>query len=210
MVLPWRAVEAMHWQVGEVEMARRAGVVPFTLANVGTSNTSGSRRSHLTRGHTNSRSGSQSQGVMRYEAGHMVPPPGQMAPARRDDILVRPPPMPPDATGQPQMADLGPPQGLAPLHLPAAQGHGGGFLPGIAELTTGMSPYSTPAYSAGMHSVSPVHSSGESPYGPGLPYNPAVDPSSSFKRSASPGFGYASRQRHMDPRQDVARRELMP
>ena len=30
--IPWRAAEAMHWQLGEVDMARRAGVVPFSLA----------------------------------------------------------------------------------------------------------------------------------------------------------------------------------
>ncbi|KAL9110875.1 MAG: hypothetical protein Q9227_004675 [Pyrenula ochraceoflavens] len=34
--IPWRAAEAMHWQLGEAEMARRAGVVPFTLANTST------------------------------------------------------------------------------------------------------------------------------------------------------------------------------
>ncbi|KAI9788999.1 MAG: hypothetical protein M1833_002786 [Piccolia ochrophora] len=33
MTLPWRAVEAMHWQLGEHEMARRAGVVPFSIAS---------------------------------------------------------------------------------------------------------------------------------------------------------------------------------
>lgn len=33
MGMPWRAVEAMHWQLGEHEMARRAGVTPFILAN---------------------------------------------------------------------------------------------------------------------------------------------------------------------------------
>jgi hypothetical protein len=33
MAIPWRAAEAMHWQMGEHEMARRAGVTPFTLAN---------------------------------------------------------------------------------------------------------------------------------------------------------------------------------
>ena len=31
MTIPWRAAEAMHWQMGENEMARRAGVVPFAL-----------------------------------------------------------------------------------------------------------------------------------------------------------------------------------
>ncbi|KAL2401683.1 hypothetical protein ABEF93_007878 [Exophiala dermatitidis] len=34
MAMPWRAVEAMHWQMGEHEMAKRAGVTPFSLANV--------------------------------------------------------------------------------------------------------------------------------------------------------------------------------
>ena len=33
MALPWRAIEAMHWQIGEQEMARRAGVTPFSLAH---------------------------------------------------------------------------------------------------------------------------------------------------------------------------------
>jgi hypothetical protein len=31
--LPWRAAEAKHWQMGELEMARRAGVTAFTLSN---------------------------------------------------------------------------------------------------------------------------------------------------------------------------------
>src|SRR5271154_637393 len=36
MSIPWRAAEAMHWQMGEQEMARRAGVTPFSLtANSG-------------------------------------------------------------------------------------------------------------------------------------------------------------------------------
>ena len=30
--VPWRAAEGMHWQLGEIEMARRAGVVPFSMA----------------------------------------------------------------------------------------------------------------------------------------------------------------------------------
>ncbi|RYO93802.1 hypothetical protein DL764_007921 [Monosporascus ibericus] len=31
MAIPWRAAEAMHWQLGEHDMARRAGVTPFSL-----------------------------------------------------------------------------------------------------------------------------------------------------------------------------------
>ena len=34
MSIPWRAAEAMHWQLGEQDMARRAGVVPFSLSSV--------------------------------------------------------------------------------------------------------------------------------------------------------------------------------
>ncbi len=30
--VPWRAAEAMHWYLGEQEIARRAGVTPFTMA----------------------------------------------------------------------------------------------------------------------------------------------------------------------------------
>ncbi|KKY28849.1 putative myb dna-binding domain protein [Phaeomoniella chlamydospora] len=33
MSIPWRAAEAMHWQLGEQEMAKRAGVQPFSLSN---------------------------------------------------------------------------------------------------------------------------------------------------------------------------------
>ncbi|KAK5188076.1 hypothetical protein LTR92_011761, partial [Exophiala xenobiotica] len=32
MAMPWRAVEAMHWLMGEHEMAKRAGVTPFSLS----------------------------------------------------------------------------------------------------------------------------------------------------------------------------------
>lgn len=31
MAIPWRAAEAMHWNIGESDMARRAGVTPFSL-----------------------------------------------------------------------------------------------------------------------------------------------------------------------------------
>ncbi|KAI5800300.1 hypothetical protein DFH27DRAFT_463861, partial [Peziza echinospora] len=33
MKIPWRAAEAMHWQLGEEDMARRAGTVPFSLSS---------------------------------------------------------------------------------------------------------------------------------------------------------------------------------
>ncbi|MCJ1307343.1 hypothetical protein MMC25_000989 [Agyrium rufum] len=39
--IPWRAAEAMHWQLGEVEMARRAGVTPFSLTSSANSTSTG-------------------------------------------------------------------------------------------------------------------------------------------------------------------------
>ena len=40
MAIPWRAAEAMHWQMGENDMARRAGVTPFTLTNANSNSVS--------------------------------------------------------------------------------------------------------------------------------------------------------------------------
>lgn len=34
MEIPWRSAEAMHWKLGEQDMARRAGVTPFSLSAV--------------------------------------------------------------------------------------------------------------------------------------------------------------------------------
>jgi len=33
MTVPWRAAEAMHWQIGEQDMARRAGITAFSLSS---------------------------------------------------------------------------------------------------------------------------------------------------------------------------------
>jgi hypothetical protein len=44
MAIPWRAAEAMHWQLGEQEMARRAGVVPFSLTSAALENAPKGRR----------------------------------------------------------------------------------------------------------------------------------------------------------------------
>lgn len=62
MAIPWRAAEAMHWQMGEHEMARRAGVTPFTLANVGSnSNLAPSRLQNRQPPTSRSRAGSGPQ-----------------------------------------------------------------------------------------------------------------------------------------------------
>ncbi|KUI60673.1 Transcriptional activator Myb [Cytospora mali] len=61
MQVPWRAAEAMHWQLGETDMARRAGVVPFSLSSVNVAqdanvNNNINNRQSPTRGHVHSQS----------------------------------------------------------------------------------------------------------------------------------------------------------
>jgi hypothetical protein len=44
--MPWRAAEAMHWQLGDAEMARRAGVTTFSLQPTNPNVLSDIRRQH--------------------------------------------------------------------------------------------------------------------------------------------------------------------
>lgn len=85
MEIPWRAAEAMHWQMGENEMARRAGVTPFTLTNTSTNSTATSRMNPrngpiVRTGHEAPRSyGQQLPSLAELTAGlpaHSQPPPG--------------------------------------------------------------------------------------------------------------------------------------
>ncbi|KAL2160216.1 hypothetical protein VTH06DRAFT_1389 [Thermothelomyces fergusii] len=243
MQVPWRAAEAMHWQLGEAEMARRAGVVPFSL-NMTSNEPQGSttqRRISPTRGH---HAQSHSQGSLPPEfsglpsphhtrvpsgpgPGH-APPPPQIPPiipppspssagsrplsSRRDSLPPRPPPFGPPLS---EMSDYG--YSLAPItanplihggRVPgggasgeraiatssSSNGGGGGggvLLPSLAELTTGITPYSTPAYMPGSSQQqpryqpqqnlpttnSPVHSSATASPGPsGTLLLPALAP----------------------------------
>ncbi|KAK0706836.1 hypothetical protein B0T26DRAFT_680460 [Lasiosphaeria miniovina] len=215
MQVPWRAAEAMHWQLGEADMARRAGVVPFSL-NMTPADPQGSQRSSPSRGHAHS----QSQGSLprdmsgmpspRYSRGPttpLIPPPlssGRPLAARRESMPPRPSYGPPDPSDYGYGAP-GPAFGLAPIQTGNIGQGRGGMLPSVAELTTGVSPYSTPAYSMGVPSASPVHSATASP-GPLLPslssYSP-LEPGGA-KRRASPDMGAreTSRRRHLYPRQD--------
>lgn len=252
MAVPWRAAEAMHWQLGEADMARRAGTVPFSLTTVNVEAPHASHRASPSRGHAHS----QSQGSLPREMGAPSPRYGRGGPppvmhhgmglppqggrplaARRESIPDRPPPPPsiPPSMGH---APLGPndslalaalggpghhPQGLAPIQAqPLARGGGGGMLPGLHELTTGVSPYSTPAYAmgpGGIQAASPVPSQTASP-GPGpmlpaLGNYPSLPPpleASGSKRRASPpdvGSRETSRRRHHDPRHDDPERRRM-
>jgi len=101
--------------------------------------------------------------------------------------------------GEPSYYGQGGP-GLAPIQPGPHQGRGG-MLPGVAELTTGISPYMTPAYSMGMTTTSPGPSQTASPgpVGPGMGY---LDPSAG-KRRASPDSGQRDMRRpQFDPRYD--------
>ncbi|KAL1909333.1 hypothetical protein Sste5344_004728 [Sporothrix stenoceras] len=74
MQVPWRAAEAMHWQLGEADMARRAGVTPFSLtATTIEASSSGHHRrspSHLSyQQHPQAHGHHHSQGGFRPDTG---------------------------------------------------------------------------------------------------------------------------------------------
>lgn len=131
-------------------MARRAGVIPFSLAAASVENGSGGQRNSPARSHSHS----QSHGSMARDARVSSPrsmysrgqpmanvPAGRTIVSRRESIPQPPPP-------PPMGPDLGevhyvPGPGLPPIqNQPQPRA---GMLPGVAELTTGMSPYTTPA-----------------------------------------------------------------
>lgn len=60
MQLPWRAAEAMHWQIGEMEMAQRANVPVFHLAGQPASNPSHANTMSQARTHSTSPSSGNS------------------------------------------------------------------------------------------------------------------------------------------------------
>jgi hypothetical protein len=222
MQVPWRAAEAMHWQLGEADMARRAGVTPFSLQPGGPEGKQpyhrtpeGKQPYHRTSpsdGHSPQYGGgpSHAAGSPHYgrtpvmmDISARLPPPGHGASvvpppphanvalptlaARRDSIPRRHyqyqhhlrPPSPDDAYSVPGST-------LPPIQPGAAvQGHGrAGALPGVVELTTGISPYSTPAYSLSLPTASPAASGTASP-GP-VPSGQSLPPLSSYYRQPSP------------------------
>ena len=153
MAVPWRAAEAMHWQLGENDMARRAGVVPFSLSSVTLDPPPSAQHSSPARGHSHSLSHSGSMGsssrisraastqssgsIGRGSASHH-PQPARTIAARRESTPRSIPPPSPGA-----LAAIG--GGMMDL----SRG-GGHMLPSVAELTTGVSPYSAPAYATTM------------------------------------------------------------
>ncbi|KAG7103207.1 hypothetical protein HYQ44_017295 [Verticillium longisporum] len=148
MAVPWRAAEAMHWQLGEADIARRNGVTPFSLAAVNVeqpqqsqpplaARNSPSRQQHH---HHHHHAHSHSQGSIAPPPQARFPRAGGYSPltgSRRRESL--PPPPPPQVMQQlHQLHEPGP--GLAPIQSRVGAGGGiggGGALPGLAELTTG-------------------------------------------------------------------------
>lgn len=162
LAVPWRAAEAMHWQLGEADMARRAGVVPFSLAavNVESGNRSAPPRAnmHYQAPDTTTRSRPMTPPSPRtlYSRHASVSSlPGQIS---RVDNVGAAPPLPPPPPPLPPPAGSGPMvhgsiaehgefyysgTGLAPIQH-QGQPRNPGPLPSLAELTTGVSPYTGP------------------------------------------------------------------
>ncbi|KAF4627486.1 hypothetical protein G7Y89_g10668 [Cudoniella acicularis] len=200
MAVPWRAAEAMHWQLGEADMARRAGVVPFSLSSVTLDAPPAGHRSSPTRGHSHSQSHSsaigssssgarfgrpataqspQSSGGGRGSAG---PPSARTIAARRESTPRSvPPPSPSDGMA---LAAIG-------SGMTMGMGRGGPLLPSVAEMTTGVSPYSAPAYSHAMSMPMPLSGGGYQSPGPGpmLPGVGSMTPRPEGKRRGSPDMG---------------------
>lgn len=190
--VPWRAAEAMHWQLGEAEMARRAGVVPFSLAAI---NVEGGHRTQTSRGHAPS----QSQGAVPREITTLSPSrslysrpvtgtAGHRAIPRRETISAPlPAPVPPQLAQPPAMghepADTfyrGP--GLAPIqHQPT--GRNTGLLPSVAELT-GVSPHHPPVGTPG--TTPHVISGAQREYFPPVPPYPVAGASNKKRRLSFP------------------------
>jgi hypothetical protein len=206
MAVPWRAAEAMHWQLGEADMARRAGVVPFSLSSVTLDNPPPGNRSSPTRGHTHSQShssiisGTGSSSGSRYSrpttshshsssrgSGSNT---GRSIAARRDSTpRTVHPASPNDGLA---LAAMG---GGLPMGM-GRGGHGGQMLPSVAELTTGVSPYNTPAYTVSMPMSMPYGYTTQSPLLPAIG-SMGGGARQETKRRASPDLGprETSRQR---------------
>jgi hypothetical protein len=198
LVIPWRAVEAMHWRLGEQEMAQRAGVVPFSSSipsaegapspvnpaspsrghshsqslssNISASGSTGSRYNRP----TSSQSGSTSM-TSRGSGGVST----RSIAARRDNAPRLAPPTSPDDARQ--FAAIG--RGMS-----IGLGRGGPILPSVAEMTTGVSAYNTAAYAMSM-----PPGGGYSTPGPLLPSIgtigvPPIKPE--VKMMASPAVGH--------------------
>jgi hypothetical protein len=220
MAVPWRAAEAMHWQLGEADMARRAGVVPFSLSSVNMDTNSSGQRTSPIRGHAHSQShssvlsGSGSSGsrysrpISSHSAhgsvrGSSVGSARALAARRESTPRSVPPTSPSDGIA---LAQIG--SGM-PMGIGMGMGMGRGMqgmqmLPSVAEMTTGVSPYNTPAYAMSMPMGTGYSSPGSYSSSPG-PLLPAIGMMGMNHRSMGDGKRRASPD--VGPRESSRRRQ---
>ncbi|EED15055.1 MYB DNA-binding domain protein [Talaromyces stipitatus ATCC 10500] len=134
MAIPWRAAEAMHWQLGEQEMARRAGVVPFSLSS-GSSIEPAPKLRRNTTTTVMPRLRRQSMSVAGVSQRSM-PPPHPLAIPQGMPLQGLPPQLLPPAHHPP-------PPLPQPQPLPQGQSQGQPQLPSVEELTAGVPAYSS-------------------------------------------------------------------
>jgi hypothetical protein len=156
MAVPWRAAEAMHWQLGEKDMAHRAGVAPFPLSIV--VDTPLGRRYSPSQSHSGNLSGS-GPSSSRYDrlnrrSGLSL---GRTITARRDSM---PRSVPPPLNDGLKLAAIGGRGIGVPVGVGIGRGEQSQLLPSVAEMTTGVRPYSPPAYTMAMPTESGYTSSG--------------------------------------------------
>ncbi|RDL38502.1 uncharacterized protein BP5553_02842 [Venustampulla echinocandica] len=194
MAVPWRAAEAMHWQLGEADMARRAGVVPFSLSNVALEAPPSGHRSSPNRGHSHSQSHSSSVGSSSSASRFGGPATVQSSSTGGRGTAVASSSRTISAGRESTPRSVPPPspgEGLALAALGGGgmmmgMGRGGApLLPSVAEMTTGVSPYSPPAYATSM----PTSGGGYSSPGPLLPPVGSMAPRPEGKRQRSPEMG---------------------
>ncbi|KAI1388765.1 uncharacterized protein F4822DRAFT_429380 [Hypoxylon trugodes] len=159
MEIPWKAAESMHWKLGETDMAARAGVTKtFPLKTEAEGSQNGTRTSpRHAHSHSQGNISRDATTPRGYGRGGTSSLNGPLA-SRREavpNLSLYPKPIT-DNYGY--HAPHGMP--LAPLKNQPTRP---GMLPGVAELTTGASPYSTPAYSLPPPNVSPAPGTTASP-----------------------------------------------
>ncbi|KAH7006292.1 hypothetical protein EDB82DRAFT_113682 [Fusarium venenatum] len=194
MAVPWRAAEAMHWQLGEADMARRAGVIPFSLAAVNVEGNN-NHRSSPSRSHIHS----HSQGSMPrdlgvpsprivYNRAPPLPPANNRAIISRRESIPPPPPLP--MGPEPAEVQYVPGPGLAPIQNQPTP-RSAGMLPGFAELTGGVSPYST---ASAVPSIGPAGGMGQGPLYSSLA-SYSIESAGSKRRASPDPYQYEPNQR---------------
>lgn len=169
MAVPWRSAEAMHWLLGEADMARRAGVTPFSLS-LGTADMASStisRRSSPNRGRSLSQNQASDQ-ALTTEPGipnqfssppsHIYGSVGTNSPSPQSSnqshktaskfagstssrITVR------RGSTPRSVPPTSPTEGVALAAITnSKRGVGQQVLPSVAEMTTGVSPYVPATY----------------------------------------------------------------